>query len=320
MNFEPSPTEEELKAYDCLEHVDCVPGDEQMTAFKKTARLHQAQWRDDKRLPMGTQPIQAKPGMKTRKLGSRIPFFEDEDKRLSNFLGDPIRTAVRHRVNNPEKYQTLKTDRLYCDLLSSMPMCFNLFGWFHGDSSGLQQAIRMLWPNAPGTVKEMRFEWSPGRRDPAYLGNQSAFDIALEFALPGDGKGVIGVETKYHEHCKAEKEPKGERRDRYAKVAKASKAFKPRALESILGKDLQQIWLDHLLVLSMLQHESGDWKWGKFVLVYPSKNSSYASAAHRYQALLADTATFEHRTLESRLDSKALPQEAEHAFRTRYLW
>lgn len=33
--------------------------------------------------------------------------------------------------------------------------------------------------------------------------------------------------------------------------------------------DLLEMWLDHLLLLSMLQHPSGAWRWGRLVHVYP---------------------------------------------------
>jgi hypothetical protein len=61
---------------------------------------------------------------------------------------------------------------------------------------------------------------------------------------------------------------------------------------------LQQLWLDHLLALSML-HE---WDTGLFVLVYPGANTSMASAADRYATTLLDARTFEHRTLEEMVE------------------
>ena len=31
-------------------------------------------------------------------------------------------------------------------------------------------------------------------------------------------------------------------------------------------------WLEHLLLLSMLQHPSGEWTWGRYVVVHPAGN------------------------------------------------
>jgi hypothetical protein len=49
----------------------------------------------------------------------------------------------------------------------------------------------------------------------------------------------------------------------------------------------------------MLQHPSQKWIWGRFVLVFPSANPSYASIAASYASLLRDSATFQARTLEA---------------------
>ena len=33
------------------------------------------------------------------------------------------------------------------------------------------------------------------------------------------------------------------------------------------------MWLEHLLLLSMLQHPSRTWSWGRYVVVHPAGNS-----------------------------------------------
>lgn len=40
------------------------------------------------------------------------------------------------------------------------------------------------------------------------------------------------------------------------------------------------------LLLSMLQHTSGRWGWGRFVVVHPAGNSDYAELCARYRTLL----------------------------------
>ena len=56
-----------------------------------------------------------------------------------------------------------------------MPMCFNLLGDLHADLALADHAAHRWWPDLPGTVSEVRFEWSPGRADPAFLNNRTAF-------------------------------------------------------------------------------------------------------------------------------------------------
>jgi len=312
-------TDAELASHDCLEAVDKVPGDPETTAFKRRARFHQALWRQAHRLPEGSQPMRPRKGQSSRPIGSRIEV-DSARERGSNFLTDAARDAVHWRVSHPEHNQTLDVDRLYADLLSSMPMCFNLFGPIAGDSDLATAAVGTWWPDAPGRVRAVRFEWSPGRRVRGrFLENRSAFDVAFELDLEDGSLGVVGVETKYHEDCKGEKPPAEKRLRRYEYVTRESRVFVPEALDALVGTHLQEIWLDHLLALSMLQHVPRRWTWAKFVLVHPAENPSYARAAAAYSQLLVDPSTFEVRTIESLLDGGVLPGDVVSVFRERYL-
>ena len=313
-------SDDELRQHHCLERVDLVPGDPETTAFKRRARLHQANWREHAGFKIGTQPMRPTAGRPCRILGSRLDLAQARESR-ANFLDDRIRAAVQNRLDHPEPHQTLNEDRLFCDLLSSMPMCFNVFGHFHDNFCIATDMVRCLWPDAPGPVSNVRFEWSPGRRRPGeYLENRSAFDVAFELTLADGSLGVIGVETKYHERCKAESVPGEDRLRRYKHVSATAGVFTHEAMHKVTGTHLQQIWLDHLLALSMLQHTNPQWKWVKFVLVHPERNPSYARAAESYRALLKDSATFEVCTIESVLAAMGSAPEVVDAFRKRYLW
>lgn len=239
-----------------------------------------------------------------------------------NLLSPRIRDAAAERLAHPQPHETLDQDRLWCDLLSSMPLCFNLFGELHDDPGRLAAATAALWPTEQGKPDRVRFEWSPGRRDRAYLGDRTAFDAAITFTRPDGTTGIIGIETKYHEHAVAEKVPHPSTRlPRYREVTETSRAFKKGWEDKILGTPLQQIWRDHLLVLSMLQNSDDAWADGKYVLVHPAGNPSFAEAGERYRSLLRDDSTFEVRTIEDLLDAHVLhPPEVEQAFRDRYLW
>lgn len=310
----------ELRAHDCREQVDIVSGDPETTRFKQQARLHQALWRESRDYPIGSQPMCPEPGETSRPLGSRmdVPVAR---KSGANFLNEEIYRVVQNRLANPQPHQTLDADRLHCDLLSSMPMCFNLFGVLQSDLEMADRAVHAWWPDVPGCVCAVHFEWSPGRRlKGEYLENRSAFDVAFELELPDGGRGVFGVETKYHENCKSEDTPSDERRERYTKVARESGLFTESAIDQIMGTDLQQIWLDHLLALSMTQDPSKKWSWAGFALVHPAQNPSYARACERYKSLLQDTASIQVSTLESLLSTGVLPSETASAFSERYLW
>jgi hypothetical protein len=69
----------------------------------------------------------------------------------------------------------------------------------------------------------------------------------------------------------------------------------------------------------MLQHVSGTWAWGRYVVVHPAGNTDYADACSRYRALLVDQSTFSAVTVERLLDADVLPSRSAAALRKRYL-
>jgi hypothetical protein len=311
---------DELKTHYVFETVDKVSGDTETTDFKRRARLHQALWREKMGFPIGTQPMLIKHGETSRLLGSRIDLNFAKETQV-NFLSEAIRVAMTERLQNPQQHQTLNEHRLYADLLSSMPMCFNLFGTLSADLELADKAVHSWWPDVPGKVCAVHFEWSPGRMLPGlYLENKSAFDVAFEIELEGGTRGILGVETKYHEDCKAESMPRPERCNRYSLVTKKAGIFSDTAIEAIMGTDLQQIWLDHLLALSILQEQPPKWSWVKFVLVHPAKNPSYQRATDRYKKYLDNSTSFEVSTIESLLENRVLGDAITQAFKERYLW
>lgn len=309
----------DLELNHCYERVDCVPGDKETTAFKREARLKQARWRETQGIPIGTHPIRPKLAQEARKLGSRIDFTAAGEG--FNFLTEEIRQVAKHRADITQRHEMLNRDRLFCDLLSSMPMCFNLFGALAHDLELANRAVHAWWPDVPGRVVRVMFEWSPARRQPGrYLENGSAFDVAFELDLGGGKKGILGVETKYHEHCKREKRPEPLREQRYRKITEESRVFAPGAADNLLGSDIQQIWQDHLLALSMPLDESRTWSWAGFVLVYPAANPSYRRVGERYRPWLLDGASFRTTTIEQILDMQVLPADLNQRLRDRYLW
>ena len=77
--------------------------------------------------------------------------------------------------------------------------------------------------------------------------------------------------------------------------------FAQGAIDAVKGRSgLAEMWLEHLLLLSMLQHESGAWGWGRFVVVHPAGNSDIADGCARYRDLLVDQSTFSSARTSSR--------------------
>jgi hypothetical protein len=303
----------ELEAAHCWEPDDHVPRRPEMTAFRRGVRLHQARWREAHGHPIGSQPIAPKGDKPSRPVGSRLPL-EYAHETGANFVTPGAFAAAKARTSVVEPNQSFDHQRLWADLLWSPAAAFNLFGELAADLELADRAVHAWWPDAPGKVREVRFVHSPGWLDPGYLNSLRAFDAA--FLLDA---GIIGVAVKYHERSKAET-PKPENLRRYLQVAKRSGAFKPRATDTVKGRsDLAVMWLEHLLLLSMLQHERGGLKWGRYVVVHPAGNTDVADECARYRALLADESTFSCTTIEELLDGGVLPAKTMAALRERYL-
>ncbi len=313
------PTRDELEAASCWEADDQIPGRPAMTAFRRAARYHQARWREANGHPVGTQPIAPKPGAtRVRPVGSRLPLEYARDTG-ANFVTAPALAAVRARAARVEPRQSVDQQRLWADLLSSPALAFNLFGDLDADLARADRAVHGWFPDAPGRVDALRFMHSPGWFDAAYINSLRAFDAAFILDRDDGSRGVVAVDVKYHERGKAET-PRPENLARYAEVAERSAAFVPDAIDTLNERgDRCEIWIEHLLMFSMLQHPSAGWTWGRYLVVHPAGNVDVADTCDRYRGMLADDATFATMTLETLLESGALAHPTASALRDRYL-
>lgn len=311
------PSRQELEAAHCWEPDDRVPGRPHMTAFRRRIRLHQASWREARGHPIGTQPIVPRKGTATRPLGSRLPVLYAQETG-ANFLTAGALAATRARASNPEPHQRFDHQRLWADLLWSPTLAFNLFGDLAADLALADRAVHTWWPDAPGTVGEIRFAHSPGRFDPTYLGSLRSFDAAFVLDL-GDGtNGILALDVNYHEHAKpAIAKPAG--RPLQRKIARRSGIFARGAIDAADKTDLLVTSLEHLLLLSMLQHKSRRWSWGRYIVIRPAGNTDFAGVCARYAELLTDDSTFAATTIEEVLDAGALPPKTQAALRERYI-
>jgi hypothetical protein len=315
---EGGPSREELEALHCWENDDRVPGRPAMTEFRRAVRLHQARWREAHGHPIGAQPIAAVRGKPSRPVGSRLPLDYARETG-ANFLTVGAHEAVKARMSVVERHQTVDHQRLWADLLWSPALAFNLFGDLAADLRQADRAVHAWWSRAPGSVSEIRFAHSPGRLDLGYLNSLRAFDAAFVLDLEDGTKGIVGVDVKYYEWTKPEI-PKPSNLARYLEVAERSGVFEAGATDETKGRSgLAVMWLEHLLLLSMLQHPSSAWSWGCYVVVHPAGNTDFAEGCERYRGLLADDSTFSTMTIEEFLETGVLSAHANAALRERYL-
>ena len=281
-------------------------------------RYNQARWREAEGYPVGSHPIAPKPGGRSRPVGSRLPL-DYARKMGANFLTVGARDAATARSSVTEPHQSFDHQRLWADLLWSPALALNLFGDLAGDLELADRVLRAWVPDAPGAVSAVRFEHSPGRLDVGYLNSLRAFDAVFVLDL-GDGtEGIVGFDIKYHEWAKPET-PSPSNLWRYVEVADRSGVFATGAVDEVKGRTgLAVMWLEHLLLLSMLQHSSGRWGWGRYVVVHPIDNADFVEACARYAGLLAERSTFCSVTLEELLAAAVLPSRTTAALRARYL-
>ncbi len=315
-----APTRDQLEAASCWEADDQIPGRPAMTAFRREARYHQARWREAEGHPIGTQPIVPKPGdTRVRPVGSRLPL--DYARHTgANFLTAAAWDAARARSSYIEARQSIDHQRLWADLLSSMALSFNLFGDLAADLTLADRVVHDWLPDAPGRVTEVRFAHSPGWFDPAYINSLRSFAVVFILDRDDGSRGVVAVDVKYHERNHAGT-PRTENLDRYTEVAERSHVFAGGAIDTLKQRgDLCVMWIEHLLLFSMLQHPGENFTWGRYIVVHPSGNVDVVDACDRYRAMLADDATFATMTLEQLLDRGTLLGPTVAALRGRYLF
>ena len=271
--------------------------------------------------PTGTRSDRSRssraPGRRVGPVGSRLPLDYAKETGAT-FVTAGALEAARARTSFVEPHQSFDHQRLWAELLWSATLAFNLFGDLAADLELADRAVHTWWPDAPGTVSEVRFAHSPGRFDPEYLGSLRAFDAAFVLEHDDGTRGIVGIDIEYHEHARpATRKPIG--LPRHLEVGARSGVFPSGAIEAVDRTDLLVMSLEHLLLLSMLQHVSGAWSWGRYVVVHPAANTDFVDACARYSELLVDRSTFTSVTIEELLDSGALPKAAVAALRDRYI-
>lgn len=257
--------------------------------FQRRARLLQALWREARGLPIGAK-TSGDP------IGSRIPLrFAKES--FANFLTDAAKNAARAELATAGDGagKLIAEDRLLANLLSSQPLCFNLFGELQADRGLATRVFRELYPDRIGEVTAVRFEHSPGRGDPHYTGDRSAFGVFVEHSTPAGARGFIGIEVKYHEGLN---DAASSHKVRYDALADTMGCFVAEERAALRDKPLQQIWRDHLLAGAMLGNADDRWASGLYVFLHAESNTRCVQAAARYGACLTDARTFSPLTLE----------------------
>jgi len=300
---------------DLLQSYDVWEPDTDKHDYQWKLRLLQSHWRTEKELPIGYKHGKAR--------GAELAMPEAQQT-LANYLTPTIRTVVRREVEGLKRRgKVYKRPRMYNQLLSSQPLCFNLFGELAEDLDLASQVLGDMSKGRVSRVTTIKFEWSPGRSDPRYTGDKTAFDVYVIYQNAKGQRGFLGIEVKYHENL--EKKDKNSYRPRYDEVAAEMDCFREEHLDTLRQcgqrrvSALQQMWRDHLL---MGAHRKVDgFEEACSVLLYPEVNTTCEAAVAAYLQCLSDVRTFEAWTLETFVFSLRKYNDAEwvRRFDDRYL-
>jgi len=234
-----------------------------------------------------------------------------------NFLSPEIAQFVDGWLERGRQPGSLvDEDRLRRNMLSSMPLAFNLFVPLQADLALASAVFSQLTAGRVNEVTEIIWEFSPGRRDPAFTGDRTAFDVFISFRSPSAASGFIGIEVKYHENLRGDR---AARVSRYVDIAEQMGCFHRTALSNLHDPPLGQLWRNHLLAGSL--QNRGPFTDSLSAVIYPGINMACRKAARMYRACLADASSFATWELEDVAQAIAhnAPSPWIEAFAARYL-
>jgi hypothetical protein len=132
--------------------------DSDASLFQRRARVLQALWREEQGFQCGEHQGKGGP----RLLGSRLPMPWAQET-LANFITPRVQEVVLREVCDPVRSagKLFAKPRIFNDLLSSQPLCFNLFGELCCDLELASGVVAELTGGRFIDVAAICFEHSP---------------------------------------------------------------------------------------------------------------------------------------------------------------
>ena len=247
--------------------------------FRRSARLLQALWLNDRGIPSGGQNA-VRPTDSTADYASLLTF--DAADAGKNFINNEVFHLVLKELVMREDGAAIDEDRLLGNALSSMPMTFNVFGPLALDLSLATEVFRILLPEFVSNVDAIIFEHSPGRRDERFLNDGTAFDLAVRVTTPEGQRGTVYIETKYSEDMAG---PAARQRERYDEVSRAARLYKDPDSKMLRSLALEQLWREHMLAQLVVDQSLTER--AAFLTIGPNLNRRVNAAFRVYASELA---------------------------------
>ncbi|MBE7324503.1 hypothetical protein IEQ44_07545 [Nocardioides sp. Y6] len=272
-------------------------------------RRHQSWYRE--------HVLRARPG-RFRTYPTLGSYLHEEDVARDpslNFLTAEAEAHAEERAAQVKKENgALDPVRLRRNMLSSMPLCFNLFGSMRGEPAFLTLVQRVFDPTATA-ITDVVCEYAPPPRD--HLNDRTAFDAVI-FYETAAGPRFVGIETKYTEPFSQKKYDT----PRYREVTEASGWFAnpASAPDALKGSTSNQLWRNMMLAASMeLRGEHGT---GSVAVVALADDRGADAAVSVLREHLSSQDRLVHVSLERIVEAaEGIDDLAEWAaaFRLRYL-
>lgn len=213
------------------------------TDLQKKMRYHQSWWRV---FVLGEDPGQH-PLNPRKRIGSCI--YKGKDTGL-NFLDKYALRAITDTLSARKQGSKglINEERLFNNLLSSQPLCFNFFGRLKYNLPLATKVFQQFYSDII-EITNIHFEYAP---KVAFNGDNSAHDVALEFISHDNKNGLIGLECKYTEAFSPNEYSKNE----YLKVYEDSKAFSA-SYEELINTQYNQLFRNQLIIESALVNNCG---------------------------------------------------------------
>jgi hypothetical protein len=255
-----------------IERFGTIPSE---TGLKRRTRIHQGWWR--------MNVLNEKPGVHPKDKEKNVcnTIFEGKISKR-NFLTQNSIKAVDTTVAERKKADAgiMELDRLYNNLLSSQPLCFNFFGELWADTDFGLKVLQNWWPELT-ELKRVIFEYAPEER---YTDDNSAFDVAFEVAA-GNKTGLVGLECKYTDTFSSTVYDK----PAYQRIYKNANSFAA-TYEDLKASKFNQLFRNQLIAEALLQN--GKFNFVKTGLYCYHEDRSAITTAKEFQKMLVNSDSF----------------------------
>jgi hypothetical protein len=269
----PSPETDEAEAP--TKSIDLGPQYSKDNDFTARMRRHQSWYRATLlRVPCGTGPK-----VHNKNFFGNMLRPEHGEQGL-NFLTPAIHAVAVERLR--QNKGAVEPYRLLNNMLSSQPMCFNLFGPMVRDPELATRLWQQVLPGRVAEVTQVCIEYAPTPAE-EYLHDRTAFDAFVEYRRPDGKLSFVGVETKLTEPF-SEKHYDREEYRRW--MRKPGSPWRREAANRVDEVQHNQLWRDHLLSVAMNNHPGERYVDGQFMLVRHPGDAECKAVVRGYQALL----------------------------------